>query len=284
MAYGDIPEVVRQRLASNRVRMYHGLWHFVRNENEWNNMDPAVRELLIEQGWKAPRFENQPGSGIDFLYMHRQMIAMVNAWGAEDNNPDGEHGEHGGHGHHSNKKDIVIPWLDIPWDHNDPVWPMPQVTNPDPNIFGPTKEQETTNTALQRVNERYANRTWLRTVTLDSFGTELERGIHGWMHMHWSTEPPANPNNLDISNDWLGSPFSSHINKHFWKLHGWIDNRITAWEDANGVEADLTQGWDGPPDYVTGEPHSASPELFSLLNFAERKPLLMPWKGLLLEN
>jgi hypothetical protein len=74
------------------------------------------------------------------------------------------------------------------------------------------------------------------------------------------------------------------VNRHFWKLHGWIDDRIYGWEDARGEEADLSEGWDGPPDSLTGEPHSADPELFGVLRFEERPPLLMPWKDLLLES
>jgi hypothetical protein len=67
-------------------------------------------------------------------------------------------------------------------------------------------------------------------------------------------------------------------------LDGWIDDRILAWQDAHGEEADLSQGGDGPPDYATGDMHSADPELFSLLKIDEKPALLMPWNDLLLEN
>lgn len=280
MAYGDIPDAARQRLASERVRMYHALWHLVRNEEEWTDMDAAQKAELVTQGWTPPRFEGNDGGGIDFLYMHRRMIGMVNAWAA------GEDGHH--HGAPMQAGGFVRGWREIPWDHADPVWPMPVVdltSDPRfPAIFGRSKEQAATAVYQRRVSEQFANREWLRSQTIDQFGTQLEFTIHGWMHMHWSPAPPANPNNLDASNDWLGSPFSSHVNRHFWKLHGWIDDRINAWEDARGEAANLSGGWDGPPDYVTGEPHSADPQLFNVLRFEERRPLLMPWKDLLLEN
>ncbi|WP_176702355.1 hypothetical protein [Paenibacillus sp. Mc5Re-14] len=71
----------------------------------------------------------------------------------------------------------------------------------------------------------------------------MEFGIHGWMHLHWSSLPPPEAQNTLVpSNDRLGSPFSSHVNNHFWKLHGWIDDRIIVWEDALGTEANLSQG------------------------------------------
>jgi hypothetical protein len=42
--------------------------------------------------------------------------------------------------------------------------------------------------------------------------------------------------------DWLGDTYSSHVNSVFWKLHGWIDDRITQWATVNNV-ADIT--WTG---------------------------------------
>ena len=281
MAWGDVPRAARDRLASERVRMYHAVYHFVRREEAWNGLEVSEKDELVRQGWTPPRFEGQPGAGVDFLYMHRRMIEMVDLWVLGQ-----DHGGH--HGHAAPAEAFVRPWVAVPWDHDDPVWPMPVVDlqgDPRfPRIFGRSKEQATTDFYRLRVSEEFANRRWLRGQTLDALGTRLELTIHGWMHMHWSPVPPDNPNSLDETNDWLGSPFSSHVNRHFWKLHGWIDDRIRGWEDARGEEADLSGGWDGPPDSLTGEMHSADPELFRALRFEERPPLLMPWKDLLLEN
>ncbi|WP_223788948.1 hypothetical protein [Marinicella meishanensis] len=278
MAYGDIPQAVKEKLASERIRMYHAIWHLVRNESSWNSLPTESREQLIADGWEPPRFETQEGAGIDFLFMHQRMIEMTNSWANE--------GRH--HYHHHIKEDVVIPWVNIPWDHNDPVWPMPEIdlaSNPDlQNIFRNSKDQNVTNYYKNRVENEFSNREWLRNITLDALGTELERSIHGWMHMHWSSEPPDNTNTLDVDNDWLGSPFSSHVNSHFWKLHGWIDNRIVAWGDANGVEPALSGGWDGPLDSVTGEMHSADPKLFKALKFDELPRIMMLWDDLLLED
>lgn len=257
--------------------MYHALWHFVRNQKEWEKLPIEEKQPLIDEGWSTPRFTDQLGAGIDFLFMHRNMISMVNEWAK----PPVEEG------HHHAFSPIVVGWIDVPWDHADPVWPMPKVDlMTDPvltKMFGRSKDPVVTAQYQQRCIDRYNNRNWLRSVTLDSFGTELESSIHGWFHMHWSSSPPADPNSLDTTNDWLGSPFSSHVNRHFWKLHGWIDDRIKAWEDANGTIADISSGWDGPTDYVTGEIHSADPKFFTILRFDKKPPLLMPWKDILLE-
>lgn len=282
MEYSEIPSSAKEKLASERVRMYHALWHFVRNKDSWNGLTDADRTELKD--WTPTHFEQEPGGGIDFLYMHRQMIGMVNAW-SQSPNQDPHHGIH--HDHKNIEKSFVAGWLDIPWDHNDPIWPMPFVdlsATDMQEIFRNTKDVALTLAYKQRCIDRFQNREWLRTITIDSLGTELEFSIHGWFHMHWSQTPPANPNTLDETNDWLGSPFSSHVNKHFWKLHGWIDDRIKAWEDANGINADLSSGWDGPVDYLTGEPHSADPKFFKTLKFEKRPPMLMPWKDILLER
>lgn len=312
MAYADIPAQALANLASERTRMYHALWHMVRSKEAWDGLQDQERAPLVEQGWTPPRFEGEPGAGIDFLFMHRRMIEMVNAWAVLPAEPGSDHGGHGGHGGHGAHGDqggqaggaqehqhkpaqFVSGWCEVPWDHSDPVWPMPVVDLSDPELaaamggdaavaaFARAKDPAITARYQQRCLERYNNRVWLRTVSLDALGTEMEFSIHGWFHMHWSPKPPPNPNTLDVHNDWLGSPFSSHVNKHFWKLHGWIDDRIKSWEDANGAAADLSSGWDGPPDYFTGTPHSADPGSFDVLGMRQRKPLMMPWKNILLE-
>jgi hypothetical protein len=98
------------------------------------------------------------------------------------------------------------------------------------------------------VAARFENDAWLRTVSLDQLGSEIENGIHNWMHMHWAAAPwsgaEATPD--DPRNDYLGSTYSSHVNKVFWKLHGWIDARIDQWAHANQTAANLTAGWSGP--------------------------------------
>ena len=245
----------------------------MRSEARWSAFSEAEQAQLTDLGWKAPSFDTMPNAGIDFLYMHRRMIEMV------DNMLDTI-------GDTSYPK--VAGWRDIPWEHDDPVWTMPPAWNdPDPDtqdILKRTKSIAYTEFYRNRVAREFTNREWLRSVSLDQLGSELGFSIHGWMHLHWSTSPPADPNTSDSSNDWLGSPFSSHVNKHFWKLHGWIDDRISAWEDANGQIADISNGWEGAPGFFPDRPHTADPELFVTLNVEDRPLLLMPWADRLLEG
>jgi hypothetical protein len=71
------------------------------------------------------------------------------------------------------------------------------------------------------------------------------------MHLRWaaspgSSRPDPQPTEGDtIGTEWddprydfLGDTYSSHVNPIFWKLHGWIDDRIEDWKIANGVFGD----------------------------------------------
>ncbi len=92
------------------------------------------------------------------------------------------------------------------------------------------------------------------------------------MHMRWSAEPdairpdvdPTSPGDIDTrwddpSYDWLGDTYSSHVNPIFWKLHGWVDDRIEDWRLAHGLdEIEWTGTWVGnmPHGHEEDEPHA----------------------------
>ena len=70
------------------------------------------------------------------------------------------------------------------------------------------------------------------------------------MHMRWAKLPkpgddysPLFSGNLrkptlhdDPKHNWLGVPYSAHVNPVFWKLHGLVDHVIELWLSANGFE------------------------------------------------
>jgi hypothetical protein len=89
---------------------------------------------------------------------------------------------------------------------------------------------------------------FLSAMTLGQLGNLLEFTIHGWMHVRWThtlydpeTGDAIVRNSLfdidpkwdDPSNDDLGDFYSSHVHPTFWRLHGWIDDRINDWATAN---------------------------------------------------
>ncbi|MGQ0486028.1 MAG: hypothetical protein ACT4SY_11845 [Hyphomicrobiales bacterium] len=186
---------------------------------------------MTQAGWQPPRFENQPGSGVDFLGMHREMIAHVNQALAAAGNASWPK---------------VTGWSPIPWTENDADWPVPAwpgALQPAIQARSPERVQQMKTLA----QTRFQNPAWLSSVGLDRLGSEIEWTIHGWMHMRWSGPPFHDPQSADPANDWLYDPWSSHVNKTFWKLHGWIDERIGNWEQANSAVADLSNAWSGPP-------------------------------------
>jgi hypothetical protein len=73
----------------------------------------------------------------------------------------------------------------------------------------------------------------------------IEFSVHNDMHMRWSSLPfdpvlgtpvPTGRVGGDIATKWdlptydyLCDFYSSHVNPVFWRLHGWVDNRIEDW-------------------------------------------------------
>jgi len=240
----DYPMQVRQFWAAPAARLHHTYWHQARMW--WPEMNAAQQADIRAAGFSPPprlAANSQQGrnaaagAGIDFLAMHRQMIEATRGVCV------------------ANRLTYrPIGWNPIPWSHTDADWPMPVVPAFARESF---KSQATTDYWRSMVTNRYWNAAWLATKSLDELGAELEEGVHGWMHMHWSGPEPSNPRDTSTSNDFLGSFFSSAVNPTFWKLHGFIDDVIGRWERA-------------PVEARTGAARSAAAE------FARVTPWLGP--------
>jgi hypothetical protein len=116
--------------------------------------------------------------------------------------------------------------------------------------------------------------------------------------MRWATVPrdpsnggpvPMGRNQADFAsrwfepeNDFLGDPFSSHVNPVFWRFHGWIDDRIEDWFRAHErfhpgvVQRIQVKGvhWFAPGRYV----EVADPWLGPSTHGCSTTPGLMPGK------
>ncbi len=144
----------------------------------------------------------------------------------------------------------VVGWNPIPFDPTDIDWPVPPSwPGIEPSIAD--AKQAASVPRMQQIASWAQNPNVLQSVTLDQLGNAIEGSIHGWMHYRWSAAPPtADPFDVSPANDWLGAPWSSHVNKHFWKLHGWIDDKIDGWERANNTTANLSSAWGGPDVHI----------------------------------
>ena len=110
-----LPHHVIDMLASKEMRIHHNLWHEVRNR--WETLDELTKDKIKELNWDTPHpARDKDGnfiinnlSGEDFLYMHRQMIEMVNDYLKVCNTPYGK---------------SVIGWENIPGPE-DRDYPVP---------------------------------------------------------------------------------------------------------------------------------------------------------------
>lgn len=86
----------------------------------------------------------------------------------------------------------------------------------------------------------------LASLTLGALGNLIEFTIHNPMHVRWASLPHdpgtgavAVREAYDFDEKWddprydfLGEFYSSHVNPLFWRLHGWVDDRIEDWYQA----------------------------------------------------
>lgn len=256
-----IPSMVLNMLASRRHRLHHAVWHAVRNM--WPLISDRKKDAIRKLNWQPGDPSNERpaavdrvpftanGSGEDFLFMHRKMIAMVQ-----------------NHLKSMGEKPIKS-WPMIPppgpvsvepdYSHSPAVLPPPG--NPDgfavmPNWAEPGIEDDARRqgalksdqhywSSMFPMSQRFQDPNYLSTLSLGAFGGLIEWTIHNDMHMRWTSEPrdpvtgepiPNGRDALDLDPKWdspvydsLSEPFSSLANPVFWRLHGWIDDRINDW-------------------------------------------------------
>jgi hypothetical protein len=306
-----IADPVLSMLASRHHRLHHLVWHTVRNSwNDESTIPAASKKAIDKLGWAPPRpvlsatgtplFGN--GSGEDFLFMHRQMRLEVNDGLTKAGKPP------------------IKGWVTVPppgpvslepdFSEATPALPPPGnptgFTVPGPWLVpgDPTLTERLT--VLKRPDfywsrmrwwdRQYKDPAYLATLSLGELGTLLEWTIHNDMHMRWTSVPrdpqthapaPGGRQDWDIDPKWddaiydhLGEQYSSHVNPVFWRLHGWVDDRIEDWfaarEAANpgGLErrpvmgvpwfqgdgVDVEMPWSGPMDMHAMMSMDASPD------------------------
>jgi hypothetical protein len=239
-----LPDAVKATLGMKGMRLHHTAWHATRNA--WGRLNDATRKAIGELDWTPPRPSLEytgwgerkrtitwSGAGEDFLFMHRQMIAtflkaMSNA-GVND----------------------WRPWTTVPSPHSGPTVP-PAWDDGDPEDsarFAALKTDTFYWSRMRWWDERFKDPVYLRTISLGELGAQMEWSIHNDMHMRWSGLPrdpvtnEPNPGGRASDNfdpkwslpnyDDLADFYSSHVNPIFYKLHGWIDDRINDWFDAH---------------------------------------------------
>ncbi|MFJ1967181.1 hypothetical protein ACIO93_00755 [Streptomyces sp. NPDC087903] len=250
------PKPVIDAMADRAMRLHHMLWHTARDS--WAALTPEQQEVFHHHGWEPPRpsltapdpltgrrsVELGNGSGEDFLFMHRQMIAAVDEILAEVGDP--QHAR-------------VEGWPTVP--------PPEDTTYPVPPPFDISDDLETaeairsakTPESFDRIRAWEAEFTEpanLRQMTLGRLGARIEFGIHNRMHLRWAARmsgyrPGGDAFSVasrwdDADYDWLADTYSAHVNPIFWKLHGWVDARIDDWMAANELTGPVPWSFDPP--------------------------------------
>ncbi|MDQ3922835.1 MAG: hypothetical protein M3309_02720 [Actinomycetota bacterium] len=265
-----VPEAI-DMLAARRHRLQHAVWHTVRTQWHALKSDTNAVAEIEKRGWwpKRPPFLEsralnlENGAGEDFLFMHRKMILMMKE--VYDN---------------AGKLPLAgwtaLPRADVP----QTVYKEATISGAktfvfDPEASGsmvppPARDDETDRMmkspaflsgVMRPLQALFQSARFLSGLTLGELGNLLEFSIHGWMHLRWthtiydpdSSEAIGRSSLFDIdpkwddpSNDDLGDFYSSHVHPTFWRLHGWIDDRINDWARVNAARIE-TAVIDGVP-------------------------------------
>jgi hypothetical protein len=248
-----LPSYVLAMQASRHHRLHHLVWHYVRNG--WlSQLDEGQRQDITNLGWNPgdpprpaqPKEGSSPiidnGSGEDFLFMHRQMVDQVRST-IQD---------------HSDQP--LDQWIDLPAPaSSDQIgYAVPPTYFIEGEEFmnrrlATLKSDEFFWARMRWWDRQFKNPAYLQTLTLGQLGALIEFSVHNDMHMRWSslaydpvlgTPLPGGRayynDGSDISTKWdlptydyLGDFYSSHVNPVFWRLHGWVDDRIEDWFESH---------------------------------------------------
>jgi len=258
-----LPQVVLQMLGSEHHRLHHAIWHGLRDN--WvtpsdGELSDEEKKLIDQLGWAPPRSNQRPtrgtvstrepdnGAGEDFLFMHRQMILKVRGTlttaGLQP----------------------IESWASIPTPNRDsrnmdgfsvpPAWDAAQGEAAFKGL-ATIKSDEYWSSRMTFLERQFKNPSYLALLSLDQLGAKIEWLIHNLMHIRWCSQQadpespvtliPAGRPTTDRSQKWirtqvdgsdvyyddLNDTFSSHVHPVFWRLHGWVDDRIEDWYRAH---------------------------------------------------
>jgi hypothetical protein len=219
MAEPQMPDEIVNWMRQLDWGMHHVYWHATR---QWDLLGPEERIQLEAAGQtRANHQEGETGNGWDFLPMHRGMIRLLSA----------QFPQHSA---------FFQGWSTPPTAANSTSDPIPN--NGQPKEFDPNKIR-----GIEELQENigsFANddscglfiETSLRPIPGNpaNRSSDSRTGIHNYLHNRFSDS------NSPID---LGNPQVNLENQRFWRLHGWIDKRWTAFRTSKALR-------DDEPSYV----------------------------------
>jgi hypothetical protein len=187
-------------------------------ERMWDRLTRSGQEWNQRMGFsRATLQEGEPTTGLEFLAMHRHMITML-----REQFPD--------------HADLFAGWERPPTDPRDPTTPIPGTR--------PIKVSPAMLEALDRIQDdaqlaQFADddefglwlQTRLRPTADEPFAATEDptAGLHNYLHGRFQdAKSPVN----------VGNPAVNLENEVFWRIHGWVDARWTAYRAAKGLTND----------------------------------------------
>jgi hypothetical protein len=239
----SIPKQLLETMAIRARRMHYCLWHEVRDN--WLTYPRDLQSELRKAGWEPSRPANDEkgeplltnDSGEDYLYMHRQTTRYANKILAKAGDPTYPR---------------IEGWLNIPSpDDADFLVPAPwfdPAEFPAINQFiARSKTDLTFEKYLKPWESMFTDPGFLKDINLGTLGSLIHSTVHTTVKRRWSTVPGARrpepgPEFEAIPIEWddprydyLADFYSMQVNPVFWKLSGWIDERIENWKLVHGV-------------------------------------------------
>jgi hypothetical protein len=208
-----MPKSILDYEAQNGWGNHHVQWHV---ERRWDLLSSSDLSWAKGKGFaRATKQEGQRGNGLEFLAMHRMMMDMLI-------------------GKFPKYKKLFDGWETPPVNPRDRSNPLP---NGGTEAFSDDMLNaiSTLETNLDSFTSDDALGLYLETALRPTStnpsakSKDAATGIHNYLHNRFSDS--SNP--VDI-----GDPSVNLGNQLFWRLHGWIDARWTAYRTAKGLSND----------------------------------------------
>jgi hypothetical protein len=224
----SIPSPLVEYIRTQGWNCMHRGWHAQRRFNFI--LGPVEKKYVVDHGWyaidpatgllKDPKIPQAGavGNGLEFLGMHRAMLSMLRAEFPKDSA-------------------VLAGWTTVPTVTNAED-PIPGNVRAFDSFYLGALSKLTSDLELKRFVSDDEFGAYVQTKNYPGRGQEYYflnpdkgAGIHDYLHNRYNVSDLKNPAAaVRMSN------FSRNIeNRTFWKLHGWLDGRWTAYRKARGL-------------------------------------------------